>query len=348
MHESSCPTISESKKSFEAEDRQLLIDSRRYAKEIRWKSWWHLCSTLAVLLILLVVVACRTEIVFRAACSVVIALTLIRMFILYHDFLHQTIFKQSIVAGSILKVYGHLMLTPPAVWKRSHDHHHRHNSKIFGASIGSFPVMTKTSYLSATAAEQLEYRIARSPWVIVFGYFTVFLFGMCIFPLVCDFKRNVHVLGTILLHFGTLALAILVGGWGFAIFAFIVPVTLAMLMGAYLFYVQHNFPEAMVRSAKDWSYSDAALSASSYLETGIVMRWFTGNIGFHHVHHLNAKIPFYRLPEAMQGLAGLQMPGRTSLAIKDIAACLGLKLWDSEQRRFVSFPAMISKKRCAA
>jgi omega-6 fatty acid desaturase (delta-12 desaturase) len=110
-----------------------------------------------------------------------------------------------------------------------------------------------------------------------------------------------------------------------------------MLLGAYLFYIQHNFPEAKVRSPENWTYSDAALSASSYLEMGIVMRWFTGNIGYHHVHHLNARIPFYRLPEAMAGLKGLQEPGRTTLSLRDIASCLRLKIWDAELGKFTPF-----------
>lgn len=275
----------------------------------------------------------------RAACSVVIGLTLVRMFILYHDFMHQTIFRNSWLAGSILKIYGHLMLTPPTVWKRSHDHHHRHNSKIFGASIGSFPVMTTTSYQNASSLQQLEYRVARSPWIIVFGYFTVFLFGMCVYPLINDFRRNLSAVGTLVVHFGTIFGCAALWGWSFTTFAFVLPTAVAMLAGSYLFYIQHNFPQAQVRSAQDWSYSDAALSASSFLETGSLMRWFTGNIGYHHVHHLNAKIPFYRLPEAMAGLTGLQQPGRTSLAVGEIAECLRLKLWDAQRNRFVPFTA---------
>lgn len=266
------------------------------------------------------------------------------MFILYHDFLHQSIFKDSWVATFILHVYGNLMLTPPGVWKRSHDHHHRHNSKIFGASIGSFPIMTTTTYLSSTSSQQLEYRIARSPWVIVFGYVTVFLFGMCVHPLLCDFRKNLSALGAIGLHFGLSGLLIMLGGWSFAAFAFLIPTWIAMLSGAYLFYIQHNFPEAKIADQQDWAYVDAALSASSYLETGMVMRWFTGNIGYHHVHHLNAKIPFYRLPEAMKGLVGLQNPGRTSLSIRDISGCLRLKLWDSDLRQFVTFAAATAAK----
>ena len=321
-------------------ERQLLIDSRKYATENRWVSWWHLLSTVAVLVSLVAIVAGSSGLLLRSACSLLISLTLVRMFILYHDFLHNAIFKNSRLAGGILSFYGHLMLTPPAVWKRSHDHHHRHNSKMFGASIGSFPIMTITGYRSATKLQRFEYRLARSPFIILFGYFTVFLFGMCIYPLLCDFKKNILVLGTLLLHFGVIAGGAWAFGWTFTGFAFLFPTWLAMLMGSYLFYIQHNFPEAQIHEPHDWSYSDAALLSSSYLETGLVLRWFTGNIGFHHVHHLNAKIPFYRLPEAMSGLVGLQKPGRTSFAVKDILSCLRLKLWDSERHEFVSFASV--------
>ena len=323
-------------------ERQLLIDSRKYASENRWVSWWHLLSTITLLSVLVGVIFFSTGLWLRSACSLLIALTLVRLFIIYHDFLHQAIFKDSPIAAAVLKFYGHLMLTPPEVWKRSHDHHHRHNSKMFGASIGSFPIMTISNYLAATRAERLEYRLARSPWVIVFGYLTVFLFGMCIYPLLCDFKKNVLVLGTLVLHFGLIALGIYLVGWQFTCFAFVFPTWLAMVFGSYLFYIQHNFPSAQILSANDWSYADAALISSSYLETGVVLRWFTGNIGFHHVHHLNAKIPFYRLPEAMSGLVGLQTPGRTSFALKDIISCLKLKLWDSDRNEFVTFAAVAS------
>ncbi len=190
MPESSAPARVSGDGLLEAEDRELLIASRFYAQEIRWLSWWHLLTTLLVLFGLVAIVAYIPATWLRVACSCLIGLTLVRMFILYHDYLHQTIFKGSWIAGAVLKLYGHLMLTPPTVWKRTHDHHHRHNSKIFGASIGSFPVMTKFKYLASSWRQRLEYRLARSGWVIVFGYLTVFLFGMCISPLINDFKRT--------------------------------------------------------------------------------------------------------------------------------------------------------------
>ena len=117
----------------------------------------------------------------------------------------------------------------------------------------------------------------------------------------------------------------------------IVPLLVASSLGAYLFYAQHNYPAARLKPRSQWSHVEAALHSSSFIAMGPLMNWFTGNIGYHHVHHLNARIPFYRLPEAMTALEELQSPGTTSLNPRDIAACLRLKLWSPEEGRFVGF-----------
>jgi omega-6 fatty acid desaturase (delta-12 desaturase) len=114
----------------------------------------------------------------------------------------------------------------------------------------------------------------------------------------------------------------------------------AFAAGSYLFYAQHNFPDIVVQGRHEWRYTDAALHASSYLRTGPILRWFTGNIGYHHVHHLNPGIPFYRLPEAMAGIEALQSPPTTTLHPRDILACLRLKLWDPDGGRMVGWEAV--------
>jgi len=117
----------------------------------------------------------------------------------------------------------------------------------------------------------------------------------------------------------------------------LMPMAIITCLGSYLFYAQHNFPGVIRRDGSDWDHVHAALCSSSYMKMGPVMNWFTGNIGYHHVHHLNAKIPFYRLPEAMAGLEELQTPVVTTLTLRDIVGCLRLKLWDPEQSRLVTF-----------
>jgi omega-6 fatty acid desaturase (delta-12 desaturase) len=118
---------------------------------------------------------------------------------------------------------------------------------------------------------------------------------------------------------------------------FIVPWMVGGALGAYLFYAQHNFPGVQFQDPGEWDYAFAALKSSSYMTMNPVLRWFTGNIGYHHVHHLNARIPFYRLPEAMAALEPLQSPATTSLHPLDIYRCLRLKLWDPRQKRMVSY-----------
>ena len=113
------------------------------------------------------------------------------------------------------------------------------------------------------------------------------------------------------------------------------------MSGAYLFFAQHTFPDAHIKGRHEWTFVKAAVEASSYMVMGPVMRFFTANIGFHHVHHLNATIPFYRLPEAMAGIPELQNPGKTSLSPKDIAYCLSLKVWDTEKNAFsTTYPSV--------
>ena len=92
-----------------------------------------------------------------------------------------------------------------------------------------------------------------------------------------------------------------------------------------------------LRSDEDWDYADAALKSSSFMRLNPIMRWFTANIGFHHVHHLNSRIPFYRLPEVMADMKELQSPGTTSLWPREIYRCLSLKLWDCDKGRLVTF-----------
>ncbi len=327
------------------EDRQLLIASRKFACEHRVASWWHFFTTFAALFAFGCVAAMAEYTWVRVLGSLLTGLILVRMFILYHDFQHQSILKGSWVAGICLSLYGYMMLTPPSVWKRSHDHHHRHNSKLFGASIGSFPIMTTINYQAASWLEKLEYRLARSPLVIAFGYFVVFLFGMCLRPLLLDPRRHLDAPVSLLCHFGFIFGCAWYASWTTTALVFILPTWIAMSAGAYLFYVQHNFPTAKIRRCGEWSYTEAALESSSYLKMGRLMEWLTGNIGYHHVHHLNAKIPFYRLPEAMRGLPALQSPATTSLRLHDIAHCLSLKLWDTTKDRFVTFDAVREVQR---
>ena len=319
-----------------SESKALLIASKEFAAEHVGQSWWHLLSTMAALGSLLAITLLDLPLLVRLGASILAGLVLVRMFILYHDFEHGAILGGSPVARAIMFLYGILAINPRSVWNRSHDHHHKNNSKIFGANIGSYPLMTTETYLNASGWERFRYAASRHPVTIAMGYLTIFLYGMCLRPVLLNPKRHADCGLALLVHIGLICWAAWIG-WDVLLLTVFIPFFIAASMGAYLFYAQHNFPDARLRKRGDWSHVYAALHSSSYIEMGPFLRWFTGNIGYHHVHHLNAKIPFYRLPEAMARIKELQSPGTTSLKPRDIANCLRLKLWDAEKNRLVTF-----------
>jgi omega-6 fatty acid desaturase (delta-12 desaturase) len=170
------------------------------------------------------------------------------------------------------------------------------------------------------------------------GYLTIFVWGMCLSPYLRDKKK--HWQGPLAVALQVIAAALItyIWGWQMTLLVQVIPYIVAFALGSYLFYAQHNFPGVHVAPRETWSYTRAALESSSYMECSPVMAWFTGNIGYHHVHHLNPSIPFYRLPEAMHGVPELHNPAKTSLSPRDIAACLRLKLWDPSRNEMVPYP----------
>lgn len=331
------------------EPRQLLLDTREFAKEKRLTSWWVLLSGLA-LWAALTVVCCMDSLGWpiRLVASVFSGLTLVRVFIVYHDYAHQTILKGSKVAQAIMTVYGMLSLNPPTIWTRSHNHHHKNNAKIFGAQIGSFPVMTTGAWERANSKQRLAYVVIRHPITIALGYVTIFMYGMTIRSLTQNPREHWDSALALVVHFGCLLTLTWFGGYDALLFAMIIPFTIGSAAGAYLFYAQHNYPDMKIRDRADWDYVFAALHSSSYLPMNPVMQWFTGNIGFHHVHHLNHKIPFYRLPETMAYFPELQSPGKTTLWPWDVYRCCMLKLWDVKQDKLITFAEYNASKEAPA
>lgn len=315
--------------------KQLILDTKPYAKEIRWKSWFHTLSTLLILAGLLLAIFRLQNIWLRLACSLGAGFTIVRMFVIYHDHQHHTILLRSLPADLIFKAFGIYILAPSSIWKRSHDYHHNHNCKLFSASIGSYPIMTKKKFLQASQSERRGYLAIRHPLTIFFGYLTMFVYGMCIRSFVNSPKRHWDSLIALLVHVGASAITIIYFGWLTWLLAFVIPFLTACMLGSYLFYAQHNFPGVTFKGKEQWSYEEAALASSSYMVMNPFWRWVTANIGYHHIHHINSRIPFYRLPEAMAALPELQKPKTTTLNPADIIACFRLKVWDPDTNAMI-------------
>jgi acyl-lipid omega-6 desaturase (Delta-12 desaturase) len=317
-------------------EREVLMATKQYASEDRLTSWFVLWSTLGLYFLATVVAFASFPFVLRLASSIVSGLLIVRLFIIYHDYQHRAILTKSWLAEGIMQVFGMWVLSPTSVWNRSHDHHHKHNSKEMESSIGSFPTMTAERYTSASWFTRFQYVAARHPLMIGLGYLTVFMGGMCIRPLMIGPRQHLDALMALILHIAA-TIAFLSFGWDVLLLCMTLPLAIACGLGSYLFYAQHNFPGCLHNQREDWTHASAALRSSSYIAMSPIMMWFTGNIGYHHIHHLNAKIPFYRLPEAMAGMPELQKPASTTLRPTDVFACFQQNLWDADREQFVTY-----------
>ncbi|HEY4012946.1 MAG TPA: fatty acid desaturase [Polyangiaceae bacterium] len=319
-------------------EAELLGRLKPFAEEDRARTWRATLSTLGLVVAAGFVAGAARHGCVRATASILEGLLLVRGFSIFHDAMHGAVFRGSSVGRSLWSAFGLLVLTPSRAWRDSHNYHHAKNGQIVGSQIGAYPVMTVAMWTRATRSQKMRYRLARHPLGIAFGYLTTFAHGMCIAPFLRDPK--VHFAGPVALalHGVLLAGTWRLGGPSLCASIVVVPMGLATALGSYLFYAQHNFPSVRIRPRERWTYASAAVEYASYLEAGPVFAWLTGNIGVHHVHHLNPLVPFYRLYEAMRGVPELRTPPNNSLHPAHVLACFRGNLWSPEDGRMVPYP----------
>ncbi|UYV11501.1 MAG: fatty acid desaturase [Phycisphaera sp.] len=355
--------------------KALFQATKPFGVESPGRTWWYVLSTLAAIVVALAMAVISPWVPVRLTASVLGGLLLVRGFILYHDFIHKALLRNSRWGKVMFYPVGMLMLTPPTYWRHSHNFHHGNVGKplepktaidagIVGATmagagmgtdepeghaeargaelllisdLGSFPLMSTEAWQRATFPQRLRYRVKRHWATIALAYVTVFFFSLSLLPTLRNPRRYWDGAIAIVLHLGVLAGLWLLGGFWAMFFGLMLPFAIASAMGAYLFYAQHNYEGMRILLPDHWSYYLGATESSSYMRLGKVMQWFTGNIGYHHIHHLNPLIPFYRLPEAMAAIPELQDAVATSLRPRDIVACLRLNLWDREHERLVRY-----------
>ncbi len=263
---------------------------------------------------------------------------LVRLFILQHDCGHGTLFTRRSVNNWIGRMIGIFTLTPYDYWRRTHAVHHASAGNLDRRGIGDIDTLTVKEFRALSFWQRTKYRFYRHP-LIMFGFGPAWLF-ICQYRLPFGLMRDgmqpwVSTLATNLGIVLPVALMIwLVGLWPFL--AVQLPITLmAATAGVWLFYVQHQFEETHWSSADEWNFQEAALHGSSHYDLPLPLRWITGNIGIHHVHHLAATIPFYRLPEVLRDFPELKDVSRITLL--ESFRCVKLTLWDEAAGRLISF-----------
>jgi acyl-lipid omega-6 desaturase (Delta-12 desaturase) len=234
-------------------------------------------------------------------------------------------------------VIGVLTLTPYHAWRRSHAIHHASSGHLERRGIGDIATMTVTEYLEAGRWRRFGYRLYRHP-IVMLGLGPAYLFIVqhrLPIRLVADWRPWLSAMATN----AAIALIIVMMIWLVGVGPFLlvhVPITLlAASIGVWLFYVQHQFEETWWAKAPAWNLHDAALHGSSHYDLPAVLRWFTANIGMHHVHHLCSRIPYYRLPHVLRDHPQLRDVGR--LTLMESFRCVRLALWDERSRQLISF-----------
>ena len=317
--------------------QELINATVPFTEESVALSWWHVGSTFVMLTAALVGAGLASWWPLRLLFSLLAAMLMVRAFITYHDYMHRAILVRSRIAWILFRVYSALALTPPHSWKKSHNYHHGHVGQVSTSSVGAFPIMTTQMWHEASRATRTRYRIIRHPLTVMAGYITIFFYSITLLPLLTNPTRHWDSLLALVGHAALISVLWIFGGFGTAFFVVLLPMSIASALGSYLFFAQHSFKRMHILSKEAWTYYRAATESSSYMRLNRVMQWFTGNIGFHHIHHLNVRIPFYRLPEVMDALPELQSPVTTTLSPRDIRDCFRCCLWDEDHQRVVSY-----------
>ena len=263
---------------------------------------------------------------------------LVRLFLIQHDCGHQAFFANQAANNTIGRLISVLTITPYDHWRHAHSIHHATSGNLAKRGVGDVDTITVAEYQARSRWTRLRYRLYRNP-AVMFGIGPFFIFVLQ-HRLPAGFMRSgwrpwASTMGT---NVGIVCIsALLIALIGVRAFVLVqLPVMiLSATVGAWLFYVQHQFESTYWAHGKQWNGRTAAMHGSSHYDLPPLLRWFTANIGVHHVHHLSSRIPFYRLQDVLRDHPELRSIGR--LTLWQSLKCIRLALWDEEQRRMISF-----------
>jgi omega-6 fatty acid desaturase (delta-12 desaturase) len=320
--------------------RRLIRELNAFKDSRPSRSGWELAATLVPFLSLFAAMlfAVQAGYFFATVLTPLAGLLLLRLFIIQHDCGHGSFLPNKSGNDWVGRALGVLTLTPYDCWRRSHALHHAATGNLDARGSGDVDTLTVREFYERTRSQRVLYRFYRHPLVLL-GLGPAYLFllrhRLPIGLMKSGWLYWVSAMTTNVVT--VLILAALIGLFGlFATALVFLPVLLmAASTGVWLFYIQHQFENAHWDQSENWSFHDAALQGSSHLDLPLPLRWFTANIGVHHVHHLASRIPFYRLPEVLRAYPRLRDMNRFT-ALQTLGT-LRLALWDEGQRRLVTF-----------
>ena len=269
---------------------------------------------------------------------------LVRIFIIFHDCGHGSFFKSRLANDILGCVTGFLCFTPYYQWRWEHAVHHSAAGDLDRRGTGDVWTLTVQEYLEASRWKRFAYRLARNPFVLfVLAPLFLFLVQQRFPSGKGGWREQISVYATnvaILLMFAGMSL---IFGWKAYLLLQLALVTVAGSAGVWLFYVQHQFEGVYWERAEQWDYATAALKGSSFYKLPKLLQWFSGNIGFHHIHHLSPRIPNYHLEKCHKAEPLFQTVKPVTLITS--LKSLTYRLWDERRRKLVGYRALRGLRR---
>jgi omega-6 fatty acid desaturase (delta-12 desaturase) len=318
--------------------KEWLTIVKKYNYPDRGKSIWQIINSLVPYLVLwyLMVLSLSVSYWITLGLSFLAAGFLVRIFIIFHDCGHGSFFRSARANRFIGTIMGAMVYTPYEYWTNDHDMHHRTVGNLDRRGSGDVWTVTLAEYSAMSRKEQRIYRLYRHPVMLLLiapVFFFVIFYRFPRKKMTPRERRGIHLTNLILALWIT-GMCLLIG-WKAFLMIQIPVIYLGTTAGVWLFYLQHQFEGVIWSRQEEWNYERMALEGSSYLKLPKLLQWFSGNIGFHHIHHLSPKIPNYKLEKCFRENALFNQV--TPVTFVPSFKTLRLRLWDENSGKLISF-----------
>lgn len=313
----------------------------RYNAPNRFRSWWQIVNSVVPFIITWILMVQSLNVSYFLTLFLAVFATgfMVRIFIIFHDCGHGSFFKSKRLNMIVGIITGLFTFTPYHKWHHDHKEHHATVGNLEKRGVGDVKTLTIDEYLSLSKWKRFSYRVYRNP-IILFGIAPIFLFSIqARFT-----KKYMNLRERIYVHLTSIAsiAIVLLMIWAIGLKAFLMiqlPVFyMATMVGLWLFYVQHQFEDVTWTKSTDWDYKTVALEGSSYYKLPVILQWFSGNIGFHHIHHLSPKIPNYKLPKCHK--ENDLFHNVSTLSFISSLKSMNLRLWNEKTNKLVGFKSI--------
>ncbi len=312
-----------------------------YRSPSTFRTWWNIANSVVPFLFCMVMsgILLPTSYLLCLPFMVLSIGFSVRTFIIMHDAGHGTLFRSRRLNGLVGHVTGVLTLTPLRDWAHNHAMHHATSGDLDRRVGGDIETMTVSEYRNLSTRSRLYYRLYRNPWILmILGSVWTFMIDHRFPRKITKGRGRSSILVTNLGVAAMIMTMILLGGWRYVLLVYLPMFGTAGIVGIWLFYMQHQFEDTYWQRHEEWDYVASAMDGASYLRLPSIIQWFSGNIGFHHIHHLDPRIPYYHLPACHRSHP--LMNRAPVLTVGDTIRCFRHNLYDEDRGVMVSFKSL--------